>query len=213
MAFLIIRKADKIQYAHMDTLFQLRVGVAPPDLLCVHFTQVEQGPGVPLPERVSLHLHIDLGSVLHQGADIQDAQLLVRVFLPQRCGEQHRLPDSRRVRPQQGGDKALSHLGIVHQPLKAHVHGGKHDKIVIFLRHSLLLSCKAVQERRHVCLLGISGPDVRGTALISCSVQLCNGRVMPGNQAPNRKMRRIRCAVHLIYARRQERRLDIFRIT
>ena len=150
VAFLIFRKMDKVQEAHMDTFFQLIVGIALFQLPGIHPAEIEQHAVRPVREIHDLHFHIDLSAVPEKYCHIQDTQLIVAVFSGQDRGQQCGFLDLFRLSAKERCDESFSYFFILHQFFETEIHCGKHYEIVGCLCHRRFsfLCCNCVSRRR-----------------------------------------------------------------
>ena len=88
---------DKVQDADMDAFLQCIIILARFYLPGICLAQIKQNPVGPELEISNLHLHIDLGPVLHFHLHIQDSLLGISGFSVQFSRNQSGLPNLLRI--------------------------------------------------------------------------------------------------------------------
>ena len=115
----------------MYTFLEILVRFSLLKLIGKYLTQIKEHPGIPAFKIGHLHLHVNLRFIFHQYPDIENPQFVILIFLTEYSRQKYRLTDCFRIFLKKRCNKSFSYLRIIHQTLKAKIHGRKHYKIII----------------------------------------------------------------------------------
>lgn len=135
----------KVQDADADAFLEHAVAVARLDLASEHLREVEQGAFRPYPQFRELDLDIDLLVVAHQEAYVEDAKLVVGMFLPEAGVKDIGFFDILRPDFEDGRQEASACLRIHHDLLEGEINLGFHKEpchnwfisFIIFYSHAV----------------------------------------------------------------------------